>query len=86
MCENLPRLVVRKLDTDYWAHSSFQVNVSVKSDKDDAYDVKEFMRKSAPEIVRTQLAIYIKKLKEGEALVLICKPYMYLFRSRQITC
>ena len=41
------------------------MNVTVKSEKDEAYKIKEFMRKTGQERIREQVALYIKQLKEG---------------------
>lgn len=45
--------------------SKIGVSVSVTSDKDDAYKLKEFMRKVGQERIREQLATYIRELTEG---------------------
>ena len=41
------------------------MSVTVTSDKDEAYKVKEFMRKVGQDKIRDQLAVYIKQLTEG---------------------
>ena len=46
--------------------SEIDVNVSVTSDKDAAYKLKEFMRKTGQERIREQLAAYIRELREGD--------------------
>ena len=42
-----------------------QFNVTTSSDKDEAYKVKEFLRKSGLKRVQEQMDTYIKHLKEG---------------------
>ena len=45
---------------------SFQVSISTESSEDEAYNLKEFMRKKGADVIKDQLSKYILLLKEGK--------------------
>ena len=51
---------------DVYFYFYLQVNVTITSTKNEAYTLKDFMRKKGQDKIREQLSVYIKELKEGK--------------------